>query len=348
MKLVVAGGGTGGHLFPALDVLKRAMERGTETLFVGTERGLERKEDIPGEKIFLETYPLRGVSLRGKLKALYSFIKGTRKLGDLIRGDFKSITFGGYPCVPVGLQTLLRRKPLYIHEQNSVPSMTNRIFHPFSRKTFITFEYTKRFLKGGKVIRTGFPVRRELLKDRLKKEEARVYLDFDPNAPLLLFMGGSQGASFINNLALKFAKETDHQVLLLSGKRDYKRVLGESKELKNLKVLPFRRDMGVVYSGVDVAVCRAGAGTISELSLFKIPALLIPFPYAAGDHQYYNAKEIEDLGGAFVLRQEEAEVERVVRIVERILSDMETMGERIGVFANPEATDLILDEILKD
>jgi len=106
--------------------------------------------------------------------------------------------------------------------------------------------------------------------------------------------------------------------------------------------------MGTVYSAVDAAVCRAGAGTIGELSCFRIPALFIPYPHAAGDHQFYNAKEIEDLGGAFVLRQEEATPEKVSAGVERILRDRETMAEKMGSFSSPSASAVILNSILQD
>ncbi len=350
MKLVVSGGGTGGHFFPALEVLREAKERKVETLFVGTERGIERSFEphIPGEKLFLKTYPLRGVPLKGRLKALWSFWKGVLLLRSALDGDFKSIVFGGYSSVPVGIHTLLSRKPLFLHEQNSVPSMTNRSFYPFARKVFITFEHTRKFFKGEHVVRTGLPLRKELLEFKMEKGNAKESLGLNPRSPLILFMGGSQGARFLNTLAVDFARITGAQVLLLSGKQDYERVLDLSKGVENVKVFPFRTDMGVIYSATDVAVCRSGAGTVSELSLFKIPALFIPYPFSAGDHQYYNAKEIEELGGGFVIRQEEANLEKVVALVDRIFSNIRTMSEAVGSFASPYAAKSILDEILED
>ncbi len=350
MRLAVSGGGTGGHFFPALEVLREARERRVETFFVGTERGIERdfEGEIPGEKVFLETYPLRGVPFKEKLRALRGFLRGLSLLGSRVEGDFRSLVFGGYSSVPLGLHTLLRRKPLFIHEQNSVPSMTNRSFYPFSRKVFITFEHTRRFFRGDHVIRAGLPVRRELTKVRMDRRSAREALGFDPDSPLLLFMGGSQGARFLNTLAVDFARRTGAQVLLLSGNLDYERVVEISKGVKNLKAFPFRTDMGLVYSGADVAVCRAGAGTISELSAFRVPALFIPYPFAVGDHQFYNAKEIEDLGGGFVIRQEEASLDKVIALVDRIFSNLKAMSEAVGSFANPDSAKLILDSILED
>ena len=350
MRLAVSGGGTGGHFFPALEVLREAKERKLETSFVGTERGIERnfEAEIPGEKVFLETYPLRGVPLRERIKAIKGFLKGLSVLRSRLEGEFSSLIFGGYSSVPLGLHTLFKRRSLFLHEQNSVPSMTNRSFYPFSRKVFITFEHTRRFFKGDHVIRTGLPVRRELLKLRMDGKSAKEALGFDPDSPLLLFMGGSQGARFLNTLAVDFARKTGAQVLLLSGKQDYERVVEISKGVKNLKAFPFRTDMGLVYSGADVAVCRAGAGTVSELSIFRVPALFIPYPFAAGDHQFYNAKEIEDLGGGLVIRQEEVNLDKVIALVDKIFSNLKAMSEAVGSFANPDSAKLILDEILED
>ena len=226
--------------------------------------------------------------------------------------------------------------------------MTNRSLYSFARKVFITFEHTRKFFGRKCVVRTGLPIRKELLGFRMEKGKAKERLGFDPKSPLVLFMGGSQGAVFLNTLAVDFAKRTGAQVLLLSGKRDYERALELSREVEHMKVFPFRADMGVIYSATDVAVCRSGAGTISELSLFKVPALFIPYPFAAGDHQYYNAKEIEALGGGFVLRQEEVNLRKLISFVDRIFSRMVSMSEAISSFANPEAANSILNELLEN
>jgi len=350
MKLIISGGGTGGHFFPALEIVRAAQERGVDTLFVGTSRGIERRysEDISGRKIFLETLPFKGVSFDRKLMSLLQTLKSTGRLGSEVGRDFKALIFGGYPSVPVALLTLRRRRDLYIHEQNSVPSTTNRVFALFARRIFITFEHTRNYFRGEHVIRTGLPVRRSLLQDRTDKRKARQLIGADPEGELILFMGGSQGAVFLNDLALEFARRTGLRTLLICGDRDYRRVADEGKGIPNLKIFPFRRDMGLIYSAVDMAVCRSGAGTVSELALFGIPALFIPYPHAAEDHQFYNAKEIEDRGGAVVLRQEEADFERVLGCVEKILADSEEMGKRIRDFSTPRASAVILENILKD
>lgn len=349
MRLVVSGGGTGGHFFPALEVLRRATDGGVDTLFVGSERGIEKKlkDSIPGEKLFLRSYPFRGVSLKDRIRASLSLLGGCVSLWGKLKKPFRSLVFGGYTSAPVGLVTVFKGAGLYIHEQNSIPSMTNRMLFPMAEKVFITFEYTRRFFRGKKVIRTGLPVRGSLLGSRLCRERAKELLGFDPSAKLVLFMGGSQGARTLNTLGVELARRIGIQVLILSGERDYRRTSELAKGLGNVKVFPFREDMALLYSACDMAVCRAGASTITELSLYGVPSLLIPYPYATEDHQYYNAKEIEELGGAVVLKEEDVSPSVIVSAVERVLSEAESMGEAVRSFANPRAVDLILEEILE-
>ena len=349
MRLVVSGGGTGGHFFPALAVLQEAKERKVDTLYVGAERGIEKRLEslIPSETVFLEVQPLRGVSLRKRVASVKTFLESFLRIRSLIGGEFRSLLFGGYVSVPLGLVTVTKRRPLFLHEQNSVPSATNRVFSLKAERVFITFEYTRRFFKGDHVVKTGLPVRKDLRDTRMEKGRAKEALGFDPSSPLFLFMGGSQGARFINTLGLDFAKVTSYQVLILSGEQDHRRVSEAVEGLRNVKVYPFRTDMGVVYSATDVAVVRAGSATITELSLFKVPALMIPYPYAVEDHQYYNAKEVEEIGGGFVMRQEEVTLEKVLGLIDKIVSDRERMSESIGRFANPEASRVIIDEVLE-
>ena len=347
MKLVVAGGGTGGHFFPALALLKEARERKIDTLYVGALRGIEKsfEAEIPGEKVFLEVLPFRGVGVRGRIRAVRSFVKASLEIRRYAGDASSTIIFGGYASVPTALYALFKGIPLYIHEQNSVPSMTNRIFSLFAKKVFITFEHSRRYFKGKHVIKTGLPIRKELLEFKMDKDKAREALGIDPSPPVILLMGGSQGARFINNLAVEFAKKTGVKTILLSGTQDYERVRTLAKDLDNLFIFPFRTDMGLIYSATDVAVCRAGAGTLTELSHFGIPAVMIPYPYAAGDHQYYNAKEIEELGGGLTLRQEEASTERVIELIDRIINSIEGIVTGISSFSTVDGSSAILKEI---
>ncbi len=349
MKILVGGGGTGGHFFPALALIEKAHKRGIETLYVGAERGIEKRleEEIPGHKVFLRVLPLRGRNVGEKVRALVSYAESTAHLFSETGGRIPTVVFGGYCSVPSALHAILRRSPLFVHEQNSVPSMTNRLFSRFARKVFITFEYTRRFFKGKEVIKTGVPVRESLLRGIIEKGRAKERLNIDPSSTAVLFMGGSQGAVFINDLALEFAKKAETQVILISGSRDYERLKNMQESIPNLLVYPFRRDMGYIYSAVDMAVCRAGAGTITELSLFGVPAVFVPYPYSAGDHQVWNAREIESLGGGITLLQKEATVERLSKCIDRIMGDLERCSASIRSFAKEDSATLILEEIPK-
>jgi len=318
--LLISGGGTGGHFFPALAFMEFLSEKGEKALYVGSERGIEKRyrEKIPVKSLFLELHPFVGRGTFQKLKALKGYISGAVRVGNYLDKDFKTLLFGGYVSVPAGLYTLFKKKPLYIHEQNSIPSNTNRFFSKKARGIFITFEYTRRYFKNAE--RTGIPLRKEA-KRKLPKREARKLLELDEDKPVVLVMGGSQGAVFLNKLAVEIAKRTPYEILLVCGERNYPAMM--ELGIPNLKVLPFYEEVGVLYSASDIALSRAGASTISELSYHGLPSLFIPYPYAAEDHQYYNAKEIEDLGGGLVIRQEKARPKEVLNKLEKLIGERE-------------------------
>ncbi len=347
MKLVVSGGGTGGHFFPALAVLKEASNRGMKTLYVGTLRGIEYKlkDSIPSERVFLEVLPFSGKSPLAKIKALISYLRASSQLVSKIDGDSRVLSFGGYGGVPSVLAAIRRGVPLFIHEQNSVPGSANRLLSNFSKKVFITFEYSRKFFKGKEVVRTGLPVRDSVINSKIEKGLAKSAFGVKEKEPLFLFFGGSQGARFINNLALEFATKTGSQVILISGEKEYDVVAEKAKDMENLHLYPFRSDMGLVYSACDIAVCRAGASTLSELSLFGIPAVLIPYPYAHGNHQFYNAKEIEELGGAITLKQSDVNISTLISSIDNIIVRYREMREAISTFANPQAASEIIEGV---
>ena len=335
--LVISGGGTGGHFFPALSFMEYAKNR-EKILFVGAKRGIEfkLKKKIPCESLFLEIYPFRGVSFSKKMKAVFSYLNSLKNLSDFIKEDFRSLIFGGYASFPLGLFTVLKKKKLYVHEQNSIPSRTNKILSKKAEKVFITFEWTRKFFKNG--IKTGLPVRKEIL-NKIDKNKAKEILNLNPEKETLLIMGGSQGAEFLNIISLEVKKFFNGNVILICGERNYEKM----KEFKgeNFLIIPFSLEMNVIYSASDIAITRAGASTITELSIYGIPSLFIPYPYAVDDHQYYNAKEIEELGGGFVLRQEEYEAKKLKDFLEKLRERKEEMSKNIKEFANPRASENI-------
>ncbi len=350
MRVVVSGGGTGGHFFPALAVLKGARKRKIETLYVGSTKGIEKKFEnlIPGDKVLLNSQPFRGESLFGKISSLISLFSSSFKIKNFLRDGDRVLIFGGYASAPLGLASFTKGLNIFVHEQNSVPGTVNRLLGSKAKKIFITFEYTRRFFEGKEVIRSGTPLREEIRTTKVDRREAKEAMGFDKDSLVFLFMGGSQGARFINSLAVDFVKKTGSKVIVLTGEKDFERTNKLLEDYENARVYPFRTDMGLVYSAVDIAVCRSGSSTVSELAFFGIPSVFIPYPYAVGDHQYYNAKEIEDLGGGFVLRQDDTTVEKVIGLVDRIVGNYESMSKAIRNFYVEGSEEIILNHLLED
>ena len=343
-RFYISGGGTGGHFFPALALLECLLERSFSCKFVGAQRGIEKKLShlIAIEKEFLKVYPFFGRSLKEKLQSLFSIALSSLRLE--LDKEGIAVVFGGYASLSLGLSSILRRVPLFLHEQNSIPSATNQILSRFAKKVFVSFEYSKKFFPSEKTLKVGLPVRKTLLEGlKLPKEEARRLLNLD-NRETLLVMGGSQGASFLNDLAVELFKKTGLQGIHITGEKEYER-LKKTYEGMRVLVLPFTERMDLIYRASDVAISRAGASSITELSLYGIPTLFIPYPYAVKDHQYYNAKEIEELGGGYVLRQEQASLSEVLKLVEKLFLDKSILSRNIKTFANPNACEKILDSI---
>ena len=320
------------------------LERGFSCKFIGAQRGIEKKLShlIAVEKEFLKVYPFFGRSLKEKLQSLFSIALSSLRLE--LDKESVAVVFGGYASLSLGLSSILRRVPLFLHEQNSIPSATNQILSRFAKKVFVSFEYSKKFFPSEKTLKVGLPVRKTLLDGlKLPKEEARRLLNLD-NRETLLVMGGSQGASFLNDLAVELFKKTGLQGIHITGEKDYERLKEAYKGMRVL-VLPFTERMDLIYRASDVAISRAGASSITELSLYGIPTLFIPYPYAVKDHQYYNAKEIEELGGGYTLRQEHANLSEVLKLVEKLFLDKPILSRNIKTFANPNACEKILDSI---
>ena len=351
MKVFVSGGGTGGHFFPALALIECLLEEKIDTVFVGSERGIEKRlsDKLPVQSHFVQAYPFMGRGIKEKLTSVFKNLKGALQVAKLLERGDKAVVFGGYASLPLGLACPLKGTSLYLHEQNSVPSKTNRLLWRFAKRVFITFEYTKRYFPKEKTVKTGLPVRKSLLEGlSLSKEEALKRLGLEDKITLLV-VGGSQGASFLNQIAPEVFKKTGWQGIHITGERDYEKLEGFYKQKGlNVLVLPFSHEMHILYRASTVALSRAGASTITELSLYGVPSVFIPFPHAIGDHQYYNAKEIEDLGGGLLLRQEEVSIERLVKGIERILKDHELFSKNIKVFANPLACEEIKKYILHE
>jgi UDP-N-acetylglucosamine--N-acetylmuramyl-(pentapeptide) pyrophosphoryl-undecaprenol N-acetylglucosamine transferase len=334
MKLLIAAGGTGGHIFPGISVAESLIERpGNEVVFTGTSYGMEERL-IPSRGfrlVKIEAKPFIGGSPIAKVRTLFAVAKGVFRAFQVIKTERPDaiLGMGGFTCVPILIAGTMRRVPCFIHEQNVIPGMANRLLAPRVRATFVSFAETANYVKSRKVIHTGNPIRRQMRGKRAQKP--------DDNFNIFVF-GGSRGARSINDGILTLLPYLEgfrktaiyHQ----TGNDDFDRVTeGYKGSSIPREVFPFTNEMEKYYNLADVVISRAGASTIFELSYFRKPAILVPYPYSAGDHQWKNASQVENAGGGYVIGNSEFSGERVYRAVVELREDpdeLSRMSENIA------------------
>ncbi|MBV6457177.1 MAG: UDP-N-acetylglucosamine--N-acetylmuramyl-(pentapeptide) pyrophosphoryl-undecaprenol N-acetylglucosamine transferase [Fimbriimonadaceae bacterium] len=314
MKLVVTGGGTGGHVFPALEVARLGRDEGWDVTYLGSLRGQEAsacdKARIPFQGF--PSAPLHSLrSLRG-WKSLSQLLRASRLATAKLKSLAPDAIFstGGYASAPVVHAAGRLRIPYILHEQNSIPGRTNLMLARRAEGVATVFESTRASFPQNVVRRTGMPIRRELR----DSEQGRfgIVSTFTASDPIVLVMGGSQGAAALNDVALATAlRMVRHPVqwLHLTGVSHYESTMKSLRSMGIASKYEMRSyleadEMASAYFGCKLAVCRSGAGTIAELAAFRRPSILVPFPHSFGQHQTANAREIADLGGALVVDQE--------------------------------------------
>ncbi len=306
MRCVIAGGGTGGHLFPGIAIAEALMDRepGNEALFIGTTRGIEMKV-LPGGRFPLKTIramPLQGRSFRDKIRALVSIPLAVSEALSILR-EFRPqlvVGVGGYASGPALLAAALLGIPRAIHEQNMVPGMTNSLLKWLSQRIFVSFDETKNYFPAEKTIMTGNPIRKEFLSCLADRKTSGRFT--------LLVFGGSAGAHRINESvveALDSLQEIKASLRIIhqTGPADFEFV-SEAYRRKGIDALvkPFFEDMAAQYQASDLVICRAGASTLSELAVCGKGAILIPYPHAAHQHQLINARRLVERGAARMIQ----------------------------------------------
>ncbi|MCA9688813.1 MAG: undecaprenyldiphospho-muramoylpentapeptide beta-N-acetylglucosaminyltransferase [Myxococcales bacterium] len=353
LRVLIAGGGTGGHLFPGIALAEEIRERGGEALFVGTERGIEARV-LPRHGWPLETIEVVGIKGRGVLGLVRGLFKlpgaffQSRAILRRFRPDVV-IGVGGYASGPLVATAALLRVPTAIMEQNSIPGVTNRILGRVVRAVFTSFPDVGGHFPARKVVRAGNPIRRQLLER----------LDDAPRAsdhpPRLFVFGGSQGAQAINQAVLEALPSVltaipELELWHQTGEAEHARVQSGYAALgltpPRARVDSFIHDMAAPYRWADLVLCRAGATSVAELAAVARPAILIPFPHAADDHQEWNARALVDVGAAVRLRQSELGEGRLADALTALLSDRErltSMQEAMRTVARPAAAADIYD-----
>jgi len=365
-RFIVSGTGTGGHIYPALAIAKGLKEKypGSEILFVGGSYGLESKL-VPQAGFQLKTISAAGFKRKFTLQNLTVLGKAIISLGRAwqIMRQFQPqavVGTGGYVCGPVILAAMLCGIPTLIHEQNAYPGLTNRILAYFARGIAVTFADSKKYFPRAKWLKvTGLPVRSELVNTQVQPEKARQLLNLPVKKRLILSFGGSQGAQSINRAMLQLLKillaDKEKHFLHVTGPSQYEDFVIQARSLGlkmtnngNITIVPYLNEMPLAMMAADLAVCRAGASTLAELTAAGLPAILIPYPYAAGNHQEHNARSIVNQGAALLVREQELSGAKLAEIIGTlfnspdILSSMAWSSKKIG---RPQALADILEMI---
>lgn len=354
MKLIIAGGGTGGHLFPGIAMAEEFLKRNRDDriLFVGTDKGIEKR--VLGELGYsLQTIDVAGVKGKGWKKSLAAL---SRIPGSLIQSfriirEFRPdlvVGVGGYASGPVVLTASLLGVPTAIAEQNALPGLTNRILGKVVDRIFVSFEQTGRRFDARKVVMSGNPIRQAFFGER--KETERHHRPFT-----VLIFGGSQGAHAINRAVMDALDDLaplrdDLQIIHQTGSRDQEEV-ARTYEMKGLRAeaLSFITDMAAAYRRADLLVCRAGATSIAEITAAGKAAVLIPFPFAVEDHQTSNAEVLVQAGAAEMIPEKELTGVRLAASIRsyhnhpELLRSMEIQSARLG---NVRAAAKIVDACL--
>lgn len=352
MRCVIAGGGTGGHLFPGMAIAEAFMEReiGNEVLFVGTEKGLEARILKKGRFTLrmIKVEPIKGKSFLKRLNVLINIPRAVREALMILKEFHPQVVLGvgGYASGPTLIAAHLLGIHRAIHEQNIIPGMTNRILRWFSQRIFISFEETKRFFPERKTILTGNPIRKEFFISNPIEEKKEDRFN-------ILIFGGSLGAHRINLAVIEALEPLQglrsklrffHQ----TGNDDFESVSRAYKEKGfDAEVSPFFYDMATRYRMADLVVCRSGASSVAEIGAMGKASILVPYPYAANQHQLMNAKILVEMGRALMIPDRELNGLSLSKAIIRLYEhpeEREKMEEAVRKIGRPKAAEEIVNQ----
>ena len=356
-KILISGGGTGGHIFPALSIANALQRRiDAEILFVGAEDRMEM-ERVPAAGYPIKGLPVVGFDRRHLLKNISVLLKLRKSLSmarDIVK-DFQpdlASGVGGYCSGPTLKAAQKAGVPTLIQEQNSYAGVTNKLLARQALKICVAYHDMERYFPAEKIVLTGNPIRKDLIDHAMQPAEARRRFGLDENRPTILVIGGSLGALTINEsmeAGVKSLADAGYQVIWQTGKSFIPRARAAAKGLKGVVVTPFVADMAAAYAAATLVVSRAGAGSISELEVLGLPVILVPSPNVAEDHQTKNARALESRGAAVLIPDVEAR-QRLVTEIQRIAADPDLLAEmsrNISKLALRKSDEKIVDEIVK-
>jgi len=359
-RVIISGGGTGGHIFPAIAIANalKNIDPATEILFVGANGRMEM-EKVPAAGYKIIGLDIQGIQRKSIWKNIMFPVKligSVRKALKIIK-DFKpdaAVGVGGYASGPLLYAASLKNIPYLIQEQNSYAGITNKWLGKNAQKICVAFDGMEQFFPVGKIIKTGNPIRKDAVNIAGKHMQALELYKLSAFKKTILITGGSLGARTLNNSILAGLDKliaADVQIIWQTGKFYYKQIvekLGEDYH-PDIKIREFLSRMDLAYAAADVIISRAGAGTIAELCMVKKPVILVPSPNVAEDHQTKNALALVHEKAAVFLADRDAEAKLVDRALE-LLNDREQqkkLGINIGEMAMPNADEVIARELLK-
>jgi UDP-N-acetylglucosamine--N-acetylmuramyl-(pentapeptide) pyrophosphoryl-undecaprenol N-acetylglucosamine transferase len=360
-RIIISGGGTGGHIFPAISIANELKERcpDAEILFVGADNRMEM-ERVPAAGYRIEGLPVSGFDrahLLRNVKVIARLIKSLRMAKKIVR-EFKpdiAIGVGGYAAGPTLWVAAQQRVPILIQEQNSYAGVTNKILAKKADKICVAYEGMERFFPVERIIITGNPVRKDLEKSSAIKAEALAFFGLSPEKKTILVTGGSLGARTMNNCMLKHLDEllaSGVQFIWQTGRFNaggIRQCLTQHKEVSSIWCSEFITRMDYAYAAADMVVSRAGAGTISELCLLAKPAILIPSPNVAEDHQTKNALALTQKDAAILIADKDAERLLIPKALEVVNNDRQLLqlGANIVPLARQHSAERIADEVIR-
>jgi len=358
MKMIISAGGTGGHIYPALAIVKKFQksDKNFEVKYIGTHNRMENKivpeNNIPYEPI--KIYGFSKTEILRDIKNLSYIIKAYYKCIDIMK-EFQPdivVGVGGYVTLPVIMAARKLNIKTVIHEQNSIPGKTNKFLSRGVDSVFLSFKESYKFFpKDVKCVYTGNPSG-----DNVKnlKPMDKTSLGFDKNKKLIIITSGSLGSSGLNDKLIEFlklSKNEEYEVLFITGKGNYETFVKENKFSKNIKVVPYLDNLSSLFKSSDLIISRAGAGTISEILMANIPSVLVPSPNVANNHQYYNALDLDKNNLSLMIEEKDLTGNDLYNKVKDLLSEgnkeYQTILNNLKKNKNINSSDIIYEEIGK-
>ena len=362
LRVIISGGGTGGHIFPAVSIANALKKQHPEAeiLFVGALGRMEMQR-VPAAGYKIEGLPVRGLYRPlwnpKNIGVMMDFLK-SKKMVKKILQNFKpqvAVGVGGYASAPTLNAAYSMGIPCLIQEQNSYAGVTNKSLAKKAKVVCVAYSGMARFFPAEKILMTGNPVRQNLLDNKISKEDARESFGLAPDKKTVLIVGGSLGARTINESVLAHLEEirkSDVQFIWQTGKYYSQHIaeeLSRAEPVENLKVMDFISSMDNAYAAADIVVSRAGASSISELCLLGKPCILVPSPNVAEDHQTKNAMALSGRGAAILVKDKDAKDELIGVALKTVMDDLklDSLSGNVKMMAFHNAADVIAEEVYK-